>query len=214
MEVMPLRNHLRADDNIECPESKVGEHLLVGAFGANRIAVQSRDPGAGKFLAQLFFELLRARAKKIDVLGGALRAGFRYAPGKSAVVALQPVALLVIRERDAAILTLNSRAARAADDEPRIPAAIDEDQGLRALTETRGDGLAELRGEGPGAMRGPEIFAQVHDFHRRKRAILHARFELEEMIFSRARILKTLERRRCRTQQRHGALELRAHDSR
>ncbi len=130
---MPLRNHLRADENIEFPESKVGEHLLVGAFGANRIAVQSRDFGSGKFLAQLFFELLRAGAKKINVLGGALRAGLGYAPGKSAIMALQPVALLVVRERDAAILTLNSRAARAADDEPGIPAAIDEDQGLRLM---------------------------------------------------------------------------------
>src|SRR5882672_6075608 len=150
---MPLRNHLRADENIEFPESKVGEHLLVGAFGANRIAVQARDPGSGEFLAQLFFELLRAGATKINVLGGALRAGFRYAPGKSAIMALQPVALLVVRERDAAILTLNSRAARAAGDEPRIPAAIDQNQGLCALTETRGDGFTEVRREGAGWVR-------------------------------------------------------------
>src|SRR5882762_5124032 len=210
---MPLRNHLRADENIDFPGSKVGEHLLVRALGANRIAVQARHLGSGKFLAQFFLELLRAGAKKIDVLGGALRAGLRHAARKSAVVALQPVALLVIRERDAAILTLNSRAARAADDEPRIPAAIDEDQGLSALTETRGDGFTELRGEGAGSMRGTEIFAQVHNFHRRKRPILDARFELKEAIFSRARVVKTLERRRCGTQQRHGAFELRAHDS-
>src|SRR5260370_35868197 len=192
---MPLRNHLRADENIEFPESKVGEHLLVGAFGANRIAVQSRDTGSGKFLASLFFELLRAGAKKINVLGGALRAGLRHAPRVSAVMALEAVALFVIRERDAAVLTLNSRATRAADDEPRIPAAIDQDQGLRALIEARGDGLAELRGKRARPMRGPEIFTQVHNFHRREGTIFHARFELEEMIVARTPVVITLQSR-------------------
>ena len=99
-------------------------------------------------------------------------------------MALQPVALFVVRERDAAILALNSRAARAADDKPRIPAAIDEDQRLRSLRETRGDGFAEFRRDWPGTMRGLEILAQVDDLHRRERPVLHPRIQLKELVFS------------------------------
>ena len=65
---------------------------------------------------------------------------------------------------------------------------------------------------GPALVRAPKLFAQVDDFHRRERPIFHARFELQELIFSRARIVKTFQRRRRRTQQRHRAFELRAHD--
>src|SRR6202035_139800 len=147
LEVMPLCNHLRADENIDFSGSKIGKHLLIGPFGADRVAVQAPDLGAGEFLAQFFFELLGSCPKKINVFGGALGAVFWHAPRKPAVMALQTVALLVIGQRDGAILALNSRAARAADNEPRVSAAIDQNQRLRAFIETRGDCFAELRGK-------------------------------------------------------------------
>src|ERR1700737_3019462 len=105
--------------------------------------------------------------------------------------------------------TLKSRGRRAAKHQTRISAAIYEYQRLRARFEARGDGFAELRGKRTGSMRGSEIFAQIHNFHGRERAIFHPRFELEKMIFPGARVVKTLERRCSRTQQRHRALELR-----
>src|SRR5260370_17464572 len=120
----------------------------------------------------------------MNVLGGALRAGLRHAPRVSAVMALEAVALFVIRERDAAVLTLNSRATRAADDEPRIPAAIDQDQGLRALIEARGDGFAELRGKRARPIRGPEIFTQIQNFHPHKRTTFHPPSHLHHLIFA------------------------------
>jgi hypothetical protein len=194
------------------PDGEIAQHLLIRALGAHGIAIQARDPGGGKFLAQFFLELFRARADKIDVLGIALRAAFRHTARKSAVVAFEALALLVIRQRNAAILALHARAARPAKHEPGIPAPIDEDQRLRFSSEARGDGFAELRGDRPRAMRGLEILAQIDDFHRRKRPVLHARIELQEMIFSRARILKAFERGRRRTEQRDRPFELRAHD--
>ena len=66
----------------------------------------------------------------------------------------------------------------------------------------------ELRGNRPRAMRGLEILAQVDDFDRRHRAILHARIELQKLVFSRPRILKTFQRRRRRSQQRDRALRV------
>ena len=69
----------------------------------------------------------------------------------------------------------------------------------------------ELRGNRPGAMRGLEILAQVDNFHRRERPVLHARIELQKLVFSRARILKTFKRRRRRTKQRDRPFEFRAH---
>ena len=77
---MSFRNHLRANQDVELSGSKVAKHLLIGALGANRVAIQTRDPRAGEFLAQFFFELLRAGSEKINVLRAALRAGLRHAP--------------------------------------------------------------------------------------------------------------------------------------
>ena len=61
-------------------------------------------------------------------------------------------------------------------------------------------------------MRGLEILAQVDNFHRRERPVFHARIQLQEMIFSRPRVLKTFKRRRRRAEQRDSAFQFRAHD--
>ena len=146
---MPLRDHLRAHQNVDFPRSEIAQHLLVRALGAHGVAVQARNFRAGKFLAQFFFELFRARAEKINVLGRALRAGLRHAPRKSAVVAFEAVALLVIGQRNAAVLALNARAARPANHEPGISAAIDEDQRLRPFGQARGMASLSFEESGP-----------------------------------------------------------------
>src|SRR5580765_2756192 len=103
------------------------------------------------------------------MLGSALGALLGRSPRKPAVMALQAVALLVIRQRNAAILALDARAAGTADHEPGISAAIDKDQRLRALGEPRGDGFAELRGKRADFVRDAEILAEIHNLHGRER---------------------------------------------
>ena len=60
-------------------------------------------------------------------------------------------------------------------------------------------------------MRGLEILAQIDNFHRRERPVLHARIQLKKMVFPRPRILKTFKRRRCGPEQRDRPFEFRAH---
>ena len=79
-------------------------------------------------------------------------------------------------------------------------------------SKARADGPGQLGRKRSGLVRGFEIFAQVHNLNGRQRAIFHARFQLQQLIFSGARILKTFQRRRGRAQQGDAALELGAHD--
>src|SRR5262249_34987560 len=74
MKVMALREHLRADQNIERAAGKRAERFLKLPLGARGIAIEPRNPRAREFLAQPFFQMLRAFAKKINILGIALRA--------------------------------------------------------------------------------------------------------------------------------------------
>ena len=55
------------------------ERFLILSFGAGGVAIQTGDAGAGKFLAQAFFEMLGAFAEKIDVFRLALGADLRNA---------------------------------------------------------------------------------------------------------------------------------------
>ena len=62
-------------------------------------------------------------------------------------MALQALALLVVGQRDAAIFALHRAAATAAQHEPGVAAAVDEDERLRALREALGDGVVERCGK-------------------------------------------------------------------
>ena len=112
---MALRDHLRADQNIDFALRERAEHLLVFALGAHGVAVEARDAGRRKLFAQIFVDALGAVADEVHVLGAAFRALLRRADRIAAVVAFETLAALVIRERDAAILALDHRAAAAAD---------------------------------------------------------------------------------------------------
>ena len=79
LEVVPLGDHLRADQNIDAAGGERAQNLLEGALAARGVAIEARDARIGKQRAQRLLELLGARADEIDVLGGAFRAGARHA---------------------------------------------------------------------------------------------------------------------------------------
>ena len=106
----------------------------------------------GKEGAQALFDLFRAGADEVDMLGVAFRTGFRHAAGEAAVVAEQALLALVVRERDAAILTKDRGAATAAQRKKRIAAAVDQHQRLRPGGQPRGNRGAQTLGDGSGAV--------------------------------------------------------------
>src|SRR5580700_6413285 len=61
-------------------------------------------------------------------------------------------------------------------------------------------------------MLAAELFAQIDDADFGERAILYARSQLQQVIFSRARVVIGLERRRRGAEERYRAFELRAID--
>src|SRR4029077_14078747 len=77
VEVMTLGEHLRADQNVERARRECAKRFLILTLGARRVAIEPRDAGFGKLLAQALFELLGTFAEKIDVLRIALGTFFR-----------------------------------------------------------------------------------------------------------------------------------------
>ena len=64
LKIVALRDHLRADQDVDLARRKRAQHLLVGALGAHGVAVQARDARFGKLLAQFFFERSAPAPKK------------------------------------------------------------------------------------------------------------------------------------------------------
>src|SRR5215469_9239537 len=101
--------------------------------------------------------MLRALAKKVDVLRIALWASLRHSLDRPAIMTLQPVAALVIGHRYAAIRAVHGSAATAAQHEPGIAAAIDQHQRLRAERQAFGDPAVQSARNGAGLVRLLEI---------------------------------------------------------
>src|SRR5438876_6653218 len=73
LKIVPFGEHLRADENIQRAADKRSERFLVLALGSRGVAVQPRDAGARKFLAQACLQVLPALASKRDGSGPRLR---------------------------------------------------------------------------------------------------------------------------------------------
>ena len=125
-------------------------------------------------------------------------------------MAEQAVFALVVGERDAAIFAQNRSAAAPAQRKPGIAAPVDQHQRLRSGRQARGQLAAQPLGNLSGAVRLAKILAQVHDLDARHGAILDARVEAQQLVFSGARVMEAFERGRRRCQQRHRAFPLRA----
>ena len=89
--VVSLRDHLRAHQQIDLAGMQAGQHVLQIVAAAHRIAVHASNPRKRKDLAQPLLALLRARPQIVKVLAVALGAARRNRPAKAAVVALQPL---------------------------------------------------------------------------------------------------------------------------
>src|SRR6202011_3732166 len=102
--------------------------------------------------------MLGAFAKKINIFRLALRAHLWYRLDRPAVVALQPVAMLVICHGDAAIRALHRSSATSAQHRPGVTSAIDQHQRLRSLRETFLNSGVERAADRIGLMRTLKIF--------------------------------------------------------
>ena len=73
MNVVPLGDHLRADEQIDFARVQPRQQPLQIVPAAHRVAIHAADARKGKDLRQPLFALLRAGAKIVEMLAVALR---------------------------------------------------------------------------------------------------------------------------------------------
>ncbi|NKG01704.1 hypothetical protein GO287_03648 [Ralstonia solanacearum] len=95
LEVMPLGDHLRADQDIDGPFVHGVEQRLGAALAAGGVGVDTRHARLRKQRAEGLLDALRAAPQRRDVDVAAVRAMVRDARFVAAVVAAQPVLRLV-----------------------------------------------------------------------------------------------------------------------
>ncbi len=100
----------------------------------------------------------------------------------AAVVAFHSAIALVVRHRDSAVLTFKFLSARAAQNDRRVPAAVEENHHLLAFFETFADFLGEFARDHlllPGFLK---LLAHVDDLDFRERPFLDAIGQLDERV--------------------------------
>ena len=212
MEVVSFGNHLCPHQNVHVASRECAEHLSEGPLIAHGIAVKAGDASLRKKRPQVFLHLLRACADKIDVLGIALWTGSRYPASEATIVARQALTLFVISQGDAAILTKNRGATAPAEHEPRIPTAIDQNDGLSARRKFPRNRLSQILGNRGGLMSAPEVLAKIRDLHCCHGPIFHARSQVKELVLTFPCTLIALQRRRRRAEQGHCPFQLGPHE--
>ena len=98
--VVPLGDHLRADQDVEIALAESLQDDFVLPLAGDGVAIQARDARAGKLAVQFLLHFFRTHAEKVDVLALALRAYRRNAFGVTAVVAQQAAVAAMKGQRD------------------------------------------------------------------------------------------------------------------
>src|ERR1700736_2079067 len=106
----------------------------------------------------------------------------------------------MVRQRNAAIRALHARATASAQHKPRIAAAVDENQRLRAVFQALRERLMQSRRNWTALQCPPKFVAQVYDFDARQRTICDTRRQGNQAIFARLRVAITFERWGSRAQ--------------
>src|SRR5262249_12740621 len=143
--VVALRNHLRADEDVDLAAAKLLEQRVERALAADRIPVEPGDARVRANAGHRRLNTLGTESGLFQVRAGAERTLRRHARRVVAVVAARAsgVALAVDDERDAAVRTVERPRALAAEDRRREAAPVQEDQRLLAIREALGDRAAE-----------------------------------------------------------------------
>mmetsp|Transcript_5530 Transcript_5530/g.13379 ORF Transcript_5530/g.13379 Transcript_5530/m.13379 type:complete len:242 (-) Transcript_5530:1421-2146(-) len=131
-EIMPLGDHLRADQDVHLALVHGLQLRLQFALATGGVGVDAQHARAGQGLGQLFLEPLGAAPERRDVRVAAVRAGLRHAFGEAAMVAAQRAVALVEDPPGAAVRAVALPLAFATVQHRCVAAAIQEDQALLA----------------------------------------------------------------------------------
>ena len=207
-EVVPLGDHLGADQHVDLARVHRRQPRLQRALDACGVGVDAADAGAGQQRGDLLLELLGAAAQRRDIGVAAVRAGARHALGEAAVVAAQRAVGLVEDAPCAAVRAAALPATGAAVQHRRVAAAVEQQQALLAARDALLDRRLQRRRQHRG-LRAARARQPVHveHAHRRQCAASHARGQREPRVAPLLGTLPGLQRRRGRPQDHRHALE-------
>ncbi|OMP13723.1 nucleolar complex protein 14 [Corchorus olitorius] len=147
LEVMPLGDHLRADQDVDAAFVHGVEQRFGAALAAGGIGVDAGDAGLRKQLAERLFDALGAAPERRDVDVAAVWAVMRDARFVPAVVAAQAPLRLVQHQVRRAARTARQPAARVAGQHRRVAAAVEEQQALFAARQAIGNRVDKRFGQ-------------------------------------------------------------------
>src|SRR5277367_2550678 len=130
--MQPLRDHLRADEDVNFARAKITEHFAVIILALHRVGVHALDARLGKKFRERLLDFLRARAGKTDRGIFAFRANQRNFFDVAANVAGEFLFLPVKREREAAIRAIANVTALRALQRSRVAAPVQKQNCLFA----------------------------------------------------------------------------------
>ncbi len=147
LEVVPLGDHLRADQDVDGPLMHGVEQRFGAALAAGGVRIDARHACLREQRAEGLLDALRAAPQRRDIDIAAVRAMVRDARFVAAMVAAQPVLRLVEHQVRRAARTARQPAARIARQHRRVAAAVEEQQALLAAREAVGNGIEQRLGQ-------------------------------------------------------------------
>ena len=211
-EVVPLGDHLRADQHIHVTgvhgtELRFERPLEACAVGINAGDARGSAVGAQQHFAELLFEFFGAAAQRCDIQVAALGAGARHRLGQAAVVAAQAAVEFVEHAPGAAMRAAALPATVGAVKYGCVTTAVQEHQALLALRDALLQGGDQRRRQGCGhALRfGQQV--HVDQPHPRQRPTADASRQAEPDVAPLVGTLPTFQRRCGRAQQHRHRFE-------
>ena len=206
-EVEPLRDHLRAHEDVDLPVAKGIERPLVAAAGPHGVGVHPRHGRVGERGPHLLFQPLRAGAGVDEAGRVAVGTVGRQPRHQSAAMADAAVARLVEREGEVALVAAGRVAAGPALNVRGKAAAVEQQHHLPAGVERPADA-----GGQPWAHRATGTaasFTEIDRDHRGKLPAPDAIGEAAHRPLARETAGEGLERRRGRAEHQWHSLGLR-----
>ncbi len=201
-----LGDHLRSQQDVHLSVAEGRERLVVSAVRLHRVGVHSQNAGSRKARGDLGLELLSPHAGVLNAAEFALGALTRRGRAIVAVMADGLLPLAMVRERQLAMRAAQHHATLRALDVRRVAAAIEQQDHLSAVAQSRVDRLVHLPTDRPAAAAIVEFVAEIDRANHRHRPIENPPRHLDQPKFSLLGAIPAFQRRRSRAKHQRNLL--------
>ncbi len=129
-EVVPLGDHLRADEHVDLSTIELAQQLLVGRLPTQRVPIHPGNPGVGHGTSDQRLDLLRALARQLELVPVTFGAAVRIGDLERAVVTAQSSCRAMPGQAHAAVGARHPFAATRTEQGDGPAAPVSQDQRL------------------------------------------------------------------------------------